>query len=261
MITIIIPIHSYNFVNNSLSNFLSQNYTDKELLLILNGEIKEKLHIEKANVYQEHIYSNNIAEIRNAGLEWMSKNNRKIFSFFDSDDVYLPNYLTEAFYKLEQGFEIVGKTDIRFQFENNNYRIEGSLDNKQINGPTMTGYLSDKLFDLKFSSMSEDIDFVCRHNKIGVTSSDNFIYNVRENSIQNRTFKCFITNLKHYNTINNNINFRIYKNEELYWKFGDEYNPMDIFKQSTTNSEDVFARHRKMIEELKMANSSVIGTL
>lgn len=260
MITVIIPIHSYKFINNSLSNFLSQNYPDKELLLILNGEIKENLHLKSKYIYQKHINSNNIAQIRNAGLEWMDKNNRKIFSFFDSDDTYLPNYLTEAFCKLEQGYELVGKTDIQFEFENSKYRIEGSLDNKQINGPTMTGYLSEKLFDLKFYSMSEDIDFVCRHNKIGVTSSDNFIYNVRENSIQNRTFKCFITNLKHYNTLNNNTRFRIYKNEELYWKFGDEYDPMDIFKPSTTNPEDIFAKHRKMIRELQMSNCPSIRT-
>src|SRR5574343_229090 len=92
-ITVITPIHKLEFLQNTIDNFERQSYQDKELLLIVNGEL-ENYKNDKYLIVTSN--SKNIAYLRNLGLEWMSFNNSKIFAYFDSDDFYDFNYLDEA---------------------------------------------------------------------------------------------------------------------------------------------------------------------
>ncbi len=230
MITIISPIHKKQFLKNCIENFEKQTYKDKELLLIFNGE----LYDYKLNQY--HILrtkSSNIAEIRNLGLNWMQQHNRKIFSYFDADDYYGEGYLFEAMEKLTQGYELVGKMDYQFTDGNDVYLTVGlPQDSKktQIHGPTMTGYLSDKRFDLNFDSLAEDFDFIMHHDKVGLTGPVNFIYNVRSDSIQKRSFKAHLEQIKVFNSHMKNVKCKIYKNGSLYWEYGDPFNAFLMFE-------------------------------
>src|SRR5574343_490545 len=74
-ITVITPIHKLEFLQNTIDNFERQSYQDKELLLIVNGEL-ENYKNDKYLIVTSN--SKNIAYVRNLGLEWMSFNNIKI---------------------------------------------------------------------------------------------------------------------------------------------------------------------------------------
>ncbi len=218
-ITVIIPVHKFEFIQNSIDNFERQNYANKQLVFVKNSEL---LDYNIGSGTELSIDSKNIAEIRNIGLDWMNLNNLSIFAYMDSDDYYSDNYLSEAYNKLIDGYDIVGKLDYKFKFKDDLYEILGLKDN-MIHGPTMFGYLSNKRFDLRFHNLAEDIDFIQRHSKIGHTSSDNFIYNVREDSIQKRSFVSFLESMKFSASSKKLENVTITKNNNVIWKYGDGF--------------------------------------
>lgn len=252
LVSVITPIHKYKFINLTLDNFYRQAYQNKELILILNGELSNyKLDTEYKNIitlyYKDEL---NIAKIRNIGLNWMGENNRNIFSFMDSDDYYYSEYLTEAINLLQQGYELVGKSNFKFKNKEDIYYTSGIL-NERIQGPTITGYLTDKRFNVQYKLIAEDLEFISQHSNIGYSSIDNFIYNVREDSIQNRSFDMFIELMKMYNTLTSNISFELYKNDKLYWKFGDGFDTDKIFKSSSIDEiNEIYTNHDVMIKSV-----------
>ena len=232
-VTVITPINDINYINNAIKNFEQQEYKYKELLLILNGDIvtKENLEIISKLGYLNCIYNQetNMGKIRNVGLDWMKQNNKEIFSFFDSDDEYLPGYLVEAVQYLDQNkTKLIGKMNFRFKSGTDLYEMVG-LDgvNTTIQGPTITGYLTKERF--KPFVTAEDIEFVQRH-EVEITSVDNFVYNVRDDSIQKRSLTKFLEFFKSYHTIFKNEKFKILKNSEIFWEYGMEHDPIDFWK-------------------------------
>jgi hypothetical protein len=229
MITVIIPIHKFEFLQNAIDNFERQSFVNKQLLFIKNGEL---LHYNIGKGTELVIDSDNMAEIRNVGLDWMDYNNHSIFAFMDSDDYYSSNYLIEAYNKLiSTDCELVGKLDYKFQFNNELYEVIG-LNKYQnvIHGPTMFGRLSNIRFNLLYK-IGEDIDFIARHSKIELTSSDNFIYNVYENSVQKRSFNKFFEGLKFVITNRQLENVIITKNNQIIWKYGDGFDIEKLFNR------------------------------
>lgn len=251
LISVITPVHKYDYIHNLLDNFNKQKYQDKELILIFNGELSNYcMNNSYTNIvslyYKDEL---NISKIRNVGLEWMKENNRKIFSFMDSDDEYSSDYLSEAMNILKQGYELVGKSNFRFTNNNSDiYHTNGIL-NERVNGPTITGYLSEKRFNPLLNTIAEDLDFVSQHSNIGFSSINNFLYNVRNNSIQNRSFEQFIELMKMYNTTINNKSFEIYKNNTLFWKYGDGFNSDIIFPKTTDEEINmIYKYHEELIK-------------
>lgn len=235
MITVITPINDITWLDNCINNFEQQDFKYKELVLILNGDlINENLEISKRYNCLVYDQEPNMGKIRNVGLDWMERNNREVFSFLDSDDEYGPEYLTEAFEALEQNpNKLVGKMNFRFKsglHDSDKYEMVGLEGvNSTIQGPTITGYVTKERF--KPLVTAEDIEFVQRH-EVKITSINNFVYNVRSDSIQKRNFTQFLEFFKSYHTIFNNEKFKILKNSEIFWEYGMEHDPMDFWKES-----------------------------
>lgn len=221
---VVIPIHQEIFLKNSIKNFERQNYNDKELLFVFNGELLNY----KSKYKSVCINTNNIAKIRNCGLNYARKHNYSVVSFFDSDDIYYENYLSEAMEKLNEGYQMVGKINWRFVKDadfSNIYEASGYTESGLIHGPTMTLNVSDINFDEQFHSLAEDIDFIKKHKNIGYTSVNNWVYNARGDSIQSRNFSVLLEQIKMYATLSKSINVKIKCNDEIIWRYGEGFDP------------------------------------
>lgn len=243
---VITPVHKNKYINNSINNFLRQNYIDKELLLILNGEC---LNYEKQiicnNISILKIDSDNISVIRNYGLDWAQNNNKNIFSCFDSDDFYNYNYLSEAYQKILEGYKLVGKLNYTAFHEKDEYKITGLIKDGMIHGPTITGYVTNQRYNELQGNLAEDIEYISRFktNEIGYTSSKNWKYSVSSDSIQNRSLDRFLEGIKFHNSQSNNKNCKIYKNGLLYWKYGDGYDLEKLSKHTQLNIDELTNYH------------------
>jgi hypothetical protein len=250
MITVITPVHKNKYINNSIDNFLRQNYIDKELVLVFNGEcLSYDVETVCNNIHVLKTKSNNISIIRNEALDWAQNNNRKIFSCFDSDDFYGSNYLTEAYNKLISGYKIVGKINYTAFSNEDEYKISGLVENGIIHGPTITGYVTNQRYNEDCNNLAEDIEYLSHFEKheIGYTSQDNWKYSVQPDSIQNRSLNVFIESIKFNCTKTKNENCKIYKNNKLFWEYGDGYD-LGVFSYHTNNdSLEILQRHQDLL--------------
>lgn len=227
MITVICKAHKIKWLNNSIDNFNRQDYKYKELLLILNHELKDINITVPSNCFIIRSDDSQLGKLSNLGLNWMRENNRNIYAIMDSDDWYGESYLSESIKDLGDN-DIIGKTDYHFKYMNEIYRANGSVrdNNCCILNPTCLG----KITNVNYSEIAilEDIDFVFKHRehgyKVGYNNSDyrNWVYNVQDNSMQNRHGWMFLHSLTAYNTISKNQNFKIFCGDKLFWKYGDE---------------------------------------
>lgn len=248
-ITIITPINNLKFLNNSIENFNRQKYQNKELLLIFNGDLlNHNLKKPNANIYIERIDSKNISKIRNVGLDWMKKNNRSVFSNFDSDDYYGENYLIEVCEKLSCNYKLVGKLNFKFSYNSDIYSVTGLVESGTIQGPTITGYLTSQRYNEDYGSLAEDIEYISHFDNcdIGYTSLENWVYNVHSDSIQKRNVIQFIETIKLVNTECKNTNCVIYKNGNVYWKYGDGYNLENLFNEHEIDIGKVIEHHKTL---------------
>jgi hypothetical protein len=254
MVSIITPVHKIKYIDNSINNFLRQNYIDKELVLILNGEclgynktiICNNIHILKTD-------SNNISTIRNIGLDWSQKNNRKIFSCFDSDDFYGSNYLTEAYNKLIEGYKLVGKLNYTATYNDDEYKITGLIEDGIVHGPTITGYITSQRYNEQYYNLAEDIEYISKFgkNEIGYTSENNWKYSIHYDSIQHRSLDHFLEGIKFHNTQFKNINCKIYKNGILYWEYGNGYDLNKLSNHTQFDVGDMTKHHLNLFKMFK----------
>lgn len=120
-ISIICSTKRESFINNILDNFLSQDYENKELILLLNYNNPSHNEIlNSINGYDDiqvfHQESNiTLGQCLNYGI---SKAKYPVIAKFDDDDHYYPNYLNEMIYYLyNTKAHIVGKSCIYIFFQ------------------------------------------------------------------------------------------------------------------------------------------------
>lgn len=216
MITVITPVHRLKYLNHCIQNFNNQSYQEKELVLILNGELKNICIDIDAVVLRSD--ARDLSVLRNIGLDWMAENNRKIFAFFDSDDWYAAGYLEEAINTLESsGAELVGKSSFNVVDCSGIY----SFCTNSLADPTMVGYLSDRRFDETITKSSgQDQVFIKQHKTVS-SSSENFYYLVNEESVQKRGIK-FLINYCLLGSNLNNEDFLVTNDDEVVCKKGDQ---------------------------------------
>ncbi len=222
LITVICKAHKKKWLDNLVENFEKQSYQEKEFVLILNGELENYTVPDNYIIFRSN--SSNMSKLDNIALDWMNLNNRKVYAIFDSDDWYSSNYLEESLPYLCNNI-ISGKSDISFNYRNDVFRTLGSVKH-DIWNPTLIGNLTDIRYDERITYCM-DTEFLHSHRQksysIGYNESiNNWIYNVTSNSFQQREdwkiWQAFTT----YNTIVKNKDFKILKDKEVIWKYGDK---------------------------------------
>ncbi len=189
-------------MENVFENYNRQNYTKKELIIILNSNNMDiNLWNEKAKQYKDisifHIDEKvSLGECYNFCVE---KSKYDYIAPFDDDDYYAPNYLhdiAEAF-KISKA-DVVGKRARYIFFESSGIlaisgsRYENSYVN-HIDGPTLS--FNKKIFDrVRFKNIpcGIDVEFCkdCIANgiKIYSTNRSNHVY-IRHSSSHDHTWK------------------------------------------------------------------------
>ncbi len=195
-VSVICSTNRQHFMNNILDNFLSQNYMDKELIIILNynnpNNYKWNNKIKKLN--NVNLYTtdsnNSLGKCLNFAI---SKSKYPIISKFDDDDYYSPNYLKNMVETLHYAnAEIIGKACIYVYFyDKKTMAIKSpNMENKyvkRVHGSTLV-FKRHILKNVKFKdkTLGEDMEFckdcIKRGYKIYSNNKADYIY-IRRNSL------------------------------------------------------------------------------
>ncbi len=106
LVSVVIPVYkSVEVIRNSTASVLSQNYTNFELLLVVDGSPDESLQVcqelankdDRIRVFCKE--NGGLCSARNYG---MTHAKGKYVAFLDHDDEYLPGYLSENINLLEK---------------------------------------------------------------------------------------------------------------------------------------------------------------
>lgn len=185
-VSVVTPTIRSKYLNQVFENFLSQNYKNKELIIILN---KDDMAVEdwesKAKRYGNiRVYrlkeGTSLGECRNFGAEVAKYD---IIAHFDDDDYYAPTYLTNAL-KLfkETDADIIGKATT-FMYMEGKKHLRLYNPNKEFkyvaHVPDATLIYSRKVFEqVKFSpiTLGVEIDFQrrCIEKGLKVFSGDKY---------------------------------------------------------------------------------------
>lgn len=189
-ITVICCTNKKNSIKNILSNFLSQKYKAKELVIILNYDYPNLNSWRKKikNYNNIHLFSLNskytLGECLNFGVE---KARYPIIAKFDDDDYYGPEYLSEGIKALnDTDAALVGKYTTYVYFTEEKILALRNINRenqyvKRVEGPTLL-FKKEIFRKIKFQpkNLGEDISFCedCIKNnfKIFSTSRNNFVY-------------------------------------------------------------------------------------
>ena len=177
LLTVIVPSHrSFIELNNIYKSFIFQNYPDKRLIIIENGNAIgtcSKYNIKATAVISSE-HSKAIAF--NTGLEWLRNNGGGPWVAWDDDDYYGPNYLTEVSLNLKN-FDVIGKSSIYVR--RNDGRLWLIERNGWPLGHSFAGW-SDCCDFKHFRKWGEDdcflMDMIKNGAKIGNISSNHFIW-------------------------------------------------------------------------------------
>ena len=200
-VSVITCTNRINFIDNILSNYLNQDYKNKELIIIINNDdIDLSCYLDKINDYKDiFIYKLNQNLTLGKCLNFaVSKSKYDIISKFDDDDYYSPNYLKtsiDVFDKTKA--DIIGKSSIYIYFKQKNLLTFKSTkkENKYVNrieGSTLNvkKYVFDKVC-FQDKNLGEDIMFCSDCIKTGfkIYSNDksNYVY-IRHGINHNHTF-------------------------------------------------------------------------
>ncbi|MCR8744697.1 glycosyltransferase [Romboutsia lituseburensis] len=200
--SVISPTIRKNCIDNIIRNFINQDYSKKELIIVVN---KDNINIEyiqeKIKKYINiRVYklpeSYTLGECLNFGVE---KSKYKFIAKFDDDDHYSKYYLSEVYNNLKKTkCDIIGKSKIYYyldEFKELRILKDGVVnkDIKKVAGATIC--FKKEVFDqVKFYNINinEDGVFLAECIKKGfniyATSSKNFIA-FRSNSLDNHTWK------------------------------------------------------------------------
>ncbi|MBD1381824.1 glycosyltransferase [Metabacillus arenae] len=123
MISIVTCTNRHTQMDNVFHNFTHQDWEEKELIVVLNGDEmnieewrKKAEQFSNVNVYQLPS-ENTLGECLNYGV---TKSNYDIIAKFDDDDYYSPYYVPQAMTVFqEKQADIVGKKKVFTYFQQN----------------------------------------------------------------------------------------------------------------------------------------------
>lgn len=175
-IYVLVPFSRPLMAGNILANFNRQNYKNKKLVVIANGEAKNT-NIECDKLLKS---DNNAASAKNDGIYWLKRNGEEYFTIFDDDDFYGEGYLDEIYYYRNQA-TVIGKNIHYFKCESGMYLANEGTANKfvkYIHGPTLSCHSKDAPFySTKFNEEKSFCNKVLTNGgTIYNTSVDNYIY-------------------------------------------------------------------------------------
>lgn len=200
-VSVITCTNRINFIDNILNNYLSQEFKNKELIIIINNdEINLDYYLEKTKQYKDILIYKlqqniTLGECLNYAVK---KSNYNIISKFDDDDYYSPNYLHSSIDMFNNtNADIIGKSSVYVYFMKKNLlafknnkkeniyvnRVEGSTLN-------IKKYVFNKVW-FQEKNLGEDITFCndCIKNGFKIYSSDKFNYvYIRYDLNHNHTF-------------------------------------------------------------------------
>lgn len=200
-VSVITCTNRMNFIDNILSNYLSQEYKNKELIIIINNDnIDLNYYLEKTNDYENiYIYKLNQNFTLGKCLNFaVSKSKYNIISKFDDDDYYSPSYLNSSLDIFNSTTaDIVGKSAVYVYFMERNLLAfkDNKKENSYVNrveGSTLNikKYVFNKVC-FQEKNLGEDIAFCndCIKNEFRIYSGDkyNYVY-IRHGMHHNHTF-------------------------------------------------------------------------
>jgi hypothetical protein len=131
-VSVVTPTFRSDMLHNILANFSCQNYPNKELIIVFNGD-RAELGSEWFSIEDDSInvlfspQENGIGAALNIGLNQVSG---EFFFKMDDDDTYLSNYLLDMMlYSRALDFELFGKPQnnyFQFEGEQNIFKRENS---------------------------------------------------------------------------------------------------------------------------------------
>lgn len=196
-ITVLTPTNRASNINNIVDNFLRQNFSDKELIILVNYA---NFNIAKwANVISKHdnisVYNlGNKISLGNSLNIGVLKSKFDYIAKFDDDDYYSQDYLNSSFKSLiNSNSDIVGKNCYYIYFQDENliglkYSKYENRYCQRVAGSTL--FFKKEIFNriqFKDKNLGEDKDFCTNAMKYGfkIFSSDrkHYIY-IRKNKNQ-----------------------------------------------------------------------------
>lgn len=191
-LNVIVPFSRPNNIINVLNNFYSQNYLNKKLIIVENG-----LAIGKSYGADKILTSENHQAIaKNTAIDYLKSIGESIWTTFDDDDYYGPEYLSELALNIDKA-EVVGKHSIFINHYNEMYLIDGLPQNNFtncLNGPTISSRTEYGLYFPDTGKWGEDNglceEALTKGYRLYSTSCYNFCYLRTEK--QNHTYKASI---------------------------------------------------------------------
>lgn len=181
---VLVPIHRSADWENVLKNFSQQKWRNRILIAIVNGDAKNDNMHQCFRVLKS---GNHAGLARNVGLQYAREYGSEFIAFFDSDDYYSPNYLTECYEGMLKS-KIVGKR-CHFVYDKNqglhlfNERYQNSFSETVLAG-TIAGDPS-YMPNFPISGIGEERKFCDSAPLIWATSKYNFCWMRHDNN----TFK------------------------------------------------------------------------
>jgi hypothetical protein len=189
-VNIICPFSRPDQVNNVLENFSRQTFSNKQLIVIENGNALNTFPKDKAIVLTS---DNHQSFAKNTGLDYLKSNGGGFWTTFDDDDYYGKNYLQELIDNSDKA-NIIGKKSFFCKtFENKMRLFLHEDEGKQcfaVHGPTISAWAEDSLYFNDTGRWGEDVEWeqrmVLNGATIASTSKYNFMLN--RNKGQNHTW-------------------------------------------------------------------------
>lgn len=158
-VTVIVPLGRERFLSNVVRNFFQQREPNKYLVIVENGTAIGACR--RAGVCPTAVVTSEASPglARNAGLEWVREHDGGFVAFFDDDDYYGPDYLSETLAASAKG-NVIGKSsfyvrtaagELRF-FENEGEEREVGF----LVGPTVATWSEDAA-EFKAIPIGEDV--------------------------------------------------------------------------------------------------------
>jgi cellulose synthase/poly-beta-1,6-N-acetylglucosamine synthase-like glycosyltransferase len=197
-------------LENVFSNFLSQTFSEKELIIVLNDESMNLTSwTDKASQYSNvKVYmlskKYTLGECLNFAGE---KANYEFIANFEDDDYYSPDYIKESYSKLTKlKLDVLGKTTVYIYFksrqtlslfnpgnENQYIKHNTSFGKQYLQGSTLF-FKKTVLNEVKFPTQIREVDRIftvnCIKKNLNVYSGsrDHFVY-VRESDHNKHTWR------------------------------------------------------------------------
>jgi GT2 family glycosyltransferase len=226
---IVTATNKVEHIDNIIKNFEQQTYLKKKLFFVKNSnkidiqEVKKK--IQKKNINYEILdidEEKNLGFCLNRAIEKLKSQKYNIFSKFDDDDVYCPEYLSEQVKKMNEiECDVIGKynTVMYIPEYNNFYYIKNfKKENRYAEicrGSTIMFRVNDERYFNEEDITGVDTKFLKnitnKGGKIYVSSKNNYIW-IRYLNEKNHNWKLNI-NMFDLEKLNDSMEkFNIYKN-------------------------------------------------